>query len=67
MPTANPRTAAPTANPKLAVFMSEPPVLPGVAAAVPLAAATCNPYAVVGVVVPFTVTVPTLVVVVLAV
>ena len=52
----------------LAVFMSAPPVLPVVAAApVPLAAATCNPYAVVGTVVPFTVAVPTLVVVVLAV
>lgn len=58
---------APTASPKLAVFTSAPPVLPVVAAAVPLAAATCRPYAVVGVVVPFTVAVPTLVAVVLAV
>jgi len=56
------------ANPTLAVFISAPPVLPVVAAAaVPLTAATWSPYAVVGTVVPLTVTVPTLVAVVLAV
>lgn len=42
-------------------------MLPVVAVPVPLAAATCRPYAVVGVVVPFTIVVPTLVAVVLAV
>lgn len=43
-------------------------MLPVVAAAsLPLAAATCSPYAVVGVTVPFTVTLATLVAVVLAV
>lgn len=40
---------------------------PVVGAALALAAATCNPYAVVGTVVPLTKTVPTLVAVVLAV
>jgi hypothetical protein len=58
------------AKPILAVFISAPPVLPVVVvvdAPVPLAAATCSPYAVVGTTVPLTVIVPTLVAVVVAV
>lgn len=54
--------------PTRTVVLSAAPVLPVAAAEPdPLAAATCNPYAVVGTVVPLTMTVPTLVAVVLAV
>lgn len=67
-PTASANTTAPMASPKPAVFISALPWLAPVATApVPLAAATCNPYAVVGTAVPFTVAVPILVDVVLAV